>query len=218
MYKRWEGFERRRNLHHWLTVLRRAKTWQLILLLILFAFVSATFLRLNNLGMVELRNKVEVADKAGNTESIRQSLTDLQHFASFHMNAYPGVIYLQESYNRDYTKALETAASTRNPNSDVYQQASIACRARFRGSVESFRNDYVTCVTAEVSNLPPEQQATVTLPAPGTYRYSFSSPLVSFDFAGISVVATFILMCLILLKITGVVALRVVLKRREKVV
>lgn len=216
MYKRWEGFDRRRSLHHWLRMLRRAKTWQLIAVFILFTFISATFLRLNNLGMVGLRQNVEITDKSGDTEAIRQSLTELQHYASAHMNAYPGVIYLQESYDRDYAKALE-AAATRNPHSDVYQQASIACRARFQGSVDSFRNDYVACVMAEVSNLPPDQQTTVNLPSPGVYRYSFSSPLISFDFAGISVAFTFILACLIIVKITGVIILRTLLKRRQKV-
>ena len=218
MYKRWEGFDRRRSLHHWLTVLKKAKTWQLIVVLVLLSFVSATFLRLNNLGMVELRSKVEAADKTGDAETIRHSLAQLQHYASAHMNAYPGVIYLQESYNRDYAKALETAASARNPNSDVYQQASIACRARFQGSVASFRNDYVACVMAEVGSLPPEQQTAVSLPSPGVYRYTFSSPLISFDFAGLGVITTFIVACLIAAKLTGVMVLRMILKRREKVV
>lgn len=217
MYKRWERFERRRNLRHWLKLFKRAKTWQLIILCILFGFISATFLRLNNLGMVELRHKVEKADASGNVETIRQSLADLQHYASAHMNAYPGVVYLQQSYNRDYSDAVAAAGSTHNANSDIYQQASIACRARFQGGVASFRNDYVTCVAAAVSNLPPEQQQAITLPNPETYRYSFSSPLISFDFAGFGVVVVLFLITLIITKITGVMVLRMLLKRRKTV-
>lgn len=216
MYKRWEGFNRRRSLRHWLKLLRRAKTWQLIIVCILLAFVSATFLRLNNLGMIDLRNKVEAADKAGGADLVRQSLTELQHYASTHMNAYTGVIYLQESYNRDYTNALAQAANSRNPNSDVYQQASVACRARFQGNVASFRNDYVACVAAAVNNLPEQQQA-INLPNPQVYRYSFSSPLISFDFAGISVLLTLFLATLIIAKITGVILLRMLLRKRNRV-
>ncbi len=179
--------------------------------------MAATFLRLNNLGMVSLRQKVAVADKAGEPQAIKQSLTELQHYASAHMNAYPGVIYLQQSYNRDYAAAIAAAADTRNPSSDVYQQASITCRERFQGGTDSFRNDYVNCVAAAVSNLPATQQKAVNLPNPDTYRYSFSSPLMSFDFAGISLLASFFLILFITAKITGVAVLRMVLKRRNNV-
>ncbi len=217
MYKRWEGAKQRRGLRHWLTRLRHAKIWQLTLILILFLFISATFLRLNNLGMVSLRQKVEQADKSSNSTTLKQSLIELQHYASSHMNAYPGVIYLQESYNRDYTKALEAAANDRNPNSDVYQQASIACQNQFQGGYASFRNDYVACVAAAVSNLPSEQQEKANLPNPELYRYSFSSPLMSLDFAGLSVGITFFLILFILTKITEVIALKLLLKKRRQV-
>lgn len=217
MYKRWEAEGHRRGLRDWLAALRRAKTWQLLVVLVLLGFASATFLRLNNLGMVGLRQKVETADKSGQAELTRQSLADLQHYASAHMNAYPGVIYLQESYNRDYAAAIAAAAGAHNPSSDVYQQASIACRERFRGGVDSFRNDYVNCVAAAVSNLPSAQQTAIQLPNPQAYRYSFSSPLVSFDFAGIGALLCLILALFIFVKITGAIALKFVLKRRNNV-
>lgn len=217
MYKRWEGFRRHRGPRYWLLLLGRAKTWQLVFILIIMGFASATLLRLNNLSMVELRHKVELADKAGDSQAIRQSLAELQHYASSHMNAYPGVVYLKESYNRDYSQALAQGASNRNPNSDIYQQASIACRARFQGGVASFRNDYVSCVAAAVGNLPPEQQQAIDLPNPGTYRYSFSSPLISLDIAGVSVIVILILFCFIIAKVTGAIALKLILKKRQAV-
>jgi hypothetical protein len=218
MDKRWEPTGNRRSLRHALRLLRYAKTWQLTVVLILCIFVSATFLRLNNLGMVQQRTAVGIADTSGTPTQIRQSLADLQHYASAHMNADPGVVYLQQSYNRDYAAAIATEASARNPNSDVYQQASIACRDRFKGGVASFRNDYVTCVAAAVSNLPTAQQQSVKLPNPSVYRYSFSSPLISLDFAGVSSLITFLLGMTIFLKTIGVIVLKFLIKRRHKII
>ena len=41
--------------------LSQVKTWQLVILLIMAGFISATFLRLNNVGMIERREAVENA-------------------------------------------------------------------------------------------------------------------------------------------------------------
>jgi len=217
MYKRWETINPRRSLRHYFVMLGRAKPWQLLLIMIIFGFVAATFLRLNNLGMVERRQAVIEADKTGGAELIRTKLIDLQHWASAHMNAEPGAVYLKQSYNRDYEAAVAAGASERNPNSDVYQQASVACRERFQGGTASFQNDYVACVAAAVSSLPPEQQKTVSLPHPNSYRYSFSSPLISLDFAGVSFIAASFLLACIFGKITGVMILKLLLRRRAKV-
>lgn len=204
-------------MRHWLKMFQTAKTWQLALLLVLCLFIAATFLRLNNLGMVERREAVIAADKTGDKAVIRQTLAELQHYTSGHMNAEPGPLYLQESFNRDYAAAISAAASQRNSSSDVYQQAAIACQARFQGGTASFRNDYVACVAAAVGNLTPQQQQTVSLPVPSTYRYSFSSPLISFDLAGIGCMLSLFLAAVISLKIIGVVSLRLLIKRRQNV-
>jgi len=217
MYKRWERVSPQRSLRRFFSALGQAKTWQLLLVAVLCCFVAATFLRLNNLGMVERRQAVIEADKANDRELIRAKLTDLQHWASAHMNAEPGAVYLKQSYNRDYEAAVAAGASERNPNSDVYQQASVACRERFQGGTASFQNDYVACVAAAVSSLPPEQQKTIPLPHPSGYRYSFSSPLISLDFAGVSFIAASFLLACIFGKITGVMILKLLLRRRAKV-
>ena len=49
--------------------LEEIKTWQLVILLVMASFVSATFLRLNNIGMIERRDAVINADKEGATWS-----------------------------------------------------------------------------------------------------------------------------------------------------
>ena len=83
--------------------MQRVKTWQLIVLLIIVGFIAATFLRLNNIGMVQRREAVLVADKEGNDEVIINRLYDLQRHVSSHMNTDLGRgVYLEESYTRDY--------------------------------------------------------------------------------------------------------------------
>ena len=52
----------RRNLRR----LERVKTWQLLILFVLVCFVAATFLRINNVGMIQRRSAVATADKSGN--------------------------------------------------------------------------------------------------------------------------------------------------------
>ncbi|MEO5499326.1 MAG: hypothetical protein ABIR46_02415, partial [Candidatus Saccharimonadales bacterium] len=136
-------------------VLRRVqllKTWQLVILLFLGVLLSATFLRLNNLEMVERRNAVIAADETGDKAAIQATVVDLQGYVSRHMNTNLGNgFYLAKSYDRDRDAALANVNQSTNPNSSVYQQASVECRQRFQGGRESFRNDYVQCVVDRVS-------------------------------------------------------------------
>lgn len=217
MYKRWEPETRKRRLRHFLKLLKRAKTWQLIVVLILVGFVAATFLRLNNLGMVEKRNQVEKADKVGNTEQTRAALVELQRYVSAHMNTDLGEgVLLPETFKRDYDAALSAAASSRNENSDVYQQASVECREKFQGGTDSFRNDYVACVANAVSSLPEAQQKSVLLPSPASYRYNFASPLISLDAAGFFVLVCLFLTSVIIFRLATLQLLKLLLKRRVK--
>ena len=210
------------QIRYKLRALRRAKTWQLIVILIPLLFVSATFLRLNNLGMVERRDAVKAADKKGDTEAIKTKLTDLQHYVSTHMNASldKGIV-LEDSYKRDRAAAIEAATNATNasnPSSSVYQQASVECRERFQGGVASFRNDYVQCVVARVQSLGQGQAASadLKLPVVGNYRYNFSSPLFSFDFAGISILICGLLVGVIVFRLLAIFLLQTVLKYRQK--
>lgn len=192
------------------------RTWQLLLMLVPLIFVSATLLRMNNLGMVERRDAVMSADKAGDTDAIQRSLADLQQYVSGHMNTDMGKgLYLQYSYNRAYDAALTAASEATNPNSAVYQQASIDCRSRFVGGVESFRNDYVQCVLQRVAALAPGTDATASanLPKSDSYRFDYVSPLWSPDFAGLFVLLTGVVLLLILIKATSYAVFRLLVRR-----
>ncbi len=218
MYKRWEPPSNKRKLRHWLKIIRQAKTWQLLVVLVLLSFLSATLLRLNNLGMIERRDAVIAADKKGDREEARRTLVELQRFVAGHMNtSLEKGVSLKEIFQQDYQTALTAAASTNNPASEVYQKASLECQARFQGGVESFRNDYVACVSNAVSNLPPEQQQEAALPRASAYTYNFSSPLLSLDLAGISVLLTVALGLVIVVRLVALYWLRWLIKRRRKV-
>ena len=206
----------KRKLHHWLKVIRRLKIWQLVILLIMVSFASAYLLRQNNLGMVERRDAVKKVDQEGG--DVKPAMAELQNYVSAHMNTSLGEkgFYLEGSYQRAYDAAITAAAGSTNPNSAVYQQASIECRARFRGGVASFRNDYVTCVAERVGSLSGanDPMAGFQTPDPALFRYNFVSPAWSFDAAGISVAIMLLLLVVITAKIAFSYIAKLLLKRR----
>lgn len=206
----------RQRVRTWLHRMRLLKNWQLLVLLLIMTIVSATFLRLNNLGMLERRAAVIAADEKGDKEVLRQRIVELQTYISHHMNTSLGSgLYLTNTYERDRDAALAAAESATNPNSTVYQQASIECRARFQGGVASFRNDYVQCVVEKVGSIAPQSDPTagLKLPKGDTYRVSFASPLWTPDFAGLSVLVCVLLVLIVIIRTTTVIILRMILKR-----
>ena len=125
-------------------------------------------------------------------------------------------IVLENTFRRDYDAAVQEAANARNTNSDVYQQASVDCRSRFRGNTTSFREDYVTCVANAVASLPENQQS-ADFPRVENYRYNFASPLISVDFAGFFTLIFILLTLFILLRLILLYTLKFIVKRRAKV-
>ena len=91
----------KRNVRFKIRRLEQVKTWQLLILFVMFAFITATFLRLNNVGMVERREAVYTADKTDDSVGLASRLYDLQRFVSAHMNADPGRVALVKTYERD---------------------------------------------------------------------------------------------------------------------
>jgi hypothetical protein len=207
----------KRQLRHRLWQLRLIKTWQLLIILVLLLVVAATFLRLNNLGMVERRSAVIAADKRGDEEAAFRALVDLQHYVSTHMNTSLGKgVYLEYKYNRDRDAALRAATQSSNPNSPVYQRASIECRARWQGGVASFRNDYVQCVIEKVSGLSAGRAATLRLPHADLYRYNFVSPVWAPDFAGFTVVLCIVIVVAIFGRLITLGLLRLMLRKHYR--
>lgn len=202
--------EDRRTIKSWLKGLQRVRTWQLVMLLILFGFLTATFLRLNNIGMIQRRDAVIAADEAGDPEAVRARLVDLQRFVAKHMNTGENVVYLAASYDRDRARLIEEA--TRNQNNDqavINKMVDDICKPQFSG----YTQGYVDCFAREFAKFDPGQDpvSSVELPEVATYKHVFVSPKISFDFAGLSLLITALLALMILIRATVIIILRVIL-------
>ncbi|CAN5414793.1 hypothetical protein BH10PAT4_BH10PAT4_1170 [soil metagenome] len=195
--------------------LQRVHTWQLVVLLILAAFLAATFLRLNNIGMVQRREAVLTADDAGDSEVTITRLYDLQRYVSSHMNTDMGKgLYLEASYKRDIKTAYEKVSTDANPNGNIYKKAQDVCAPKFT----RWSPAYVQCTSSELAKYPAATDLVnnVQLPRADSYLHVFVSPLWSPDFAGWSVLVCIALIVMILARITSVIVLRAILHHHYK--
>lgn len=189
--------------------LRLIKTWQLVIILILFGFISATFLRLNNIGMLDRRNAVIAADTVGDGGVTQSRLYDLQRYVSAHMNTDMGKgIYLEASYKRDVQTAYTKASGTSNGN--IYKKAQEVCAPRYT----SWSPAYVQCTVTELAKYPSADA--LVLPKADMYLHSYVSPLWSPDFAGWSLLVCCFILLIIIARITSVGILKLLLSRRYK--
>lgn len=192
--------------------LQRVKTWQLVLVLILMLFVAATFLRINNVGMVQRLDAVVAADKTGNTDQTRSRLYDLQRYTIAHMNANTGTFELTEQYNRDSQKVYEALRVATSQSANA--RAEAVCHPQFSNWSGGA---YMKCFLEEMAKIGPGVDPTkVKLPDSALYRYAFSSPLWSADFAGVSILVCIALMLIIAARGVGLLALKVLIKRHYR--
>ncbi|HEY0964873.1 MAG TPA: hypothetical protein VGE13_00135 [Candidatus Saccharimonadales bacterium] len=193
--------------------LQQVKTWQLVIVLILCGLLSATFLRLNNIGMIERRTAVKQADERGDEAAIANNLFALQRWSASHMNADSDAFYLEHSYQRDVKKATQSRKGTSNVTGRIVKEADRICKARF-GNVYS--SAYVLCFAEEQARLIkkyPQMSVSVKLPNPELYRHEFSSPLWSPDFAGWSLLLCGVIILVIIFRLLSLVLLKMLLRR-----
>lgn len=205
--------------------LSQIKTWQLVILLVMSSFISATFLRLNNVGMVERRESVENADKTGDTVSLQQRLYDLQRYVSTHMNAHPGKIALDHTYKRTYDQKLkefEEAIKNRSNNDTVSKVRSVCDAKAQQGGYGRFTTQadprYINCINEEWEKYPAAKIANLQFEAPSTepYYHTFVSPVWSADFAGWSLLVTILIAVIIIVRLVILGVLKLMLKHRNK--
>ena len=205
--------------------LSQIKTWQLVVLLIMSGFISATFLRLNNVGMVERRESVENADKAGDIVNLQQRLYDLQRYVSTHMNADPGKIALDHTYKQMYDRKLkEFEEEIKNQsNNDTVSKVRAVCDARARqggyGRATTQADPrYVSCINEEWEKYPAAKVANLQFEAPSTepYYHTFVSPIWSADYAGWSLLVTIFIAMIIVMRLVVLGMLKLMLRRRNK--
>lgn len=197
--------------------LQRVKTWQLVVLLLLMGFIAATFLRLNNIEMIQRRDAVLNADKAGDLNVTQTRLYDLQRYVAGHMNTNMGVIYLEGQYRRDSQKAIDTASGDDNPNGNIFKKAQEVCRPRYQ-HLGGYSQAYEQCVLSQIKSYAPADEPTtkVDLPKADAYRHSYASPLWSADFAGFAVLGCVLILIVIITRLVSLGVLRLVLKMRHK--
>lgn len=197
--------------------MQRVKTWQLAVLLLLMGFIAATFLRLNNIEMIQRREAVLNADKAGDLSATQTRLYDLQRYVAGHMNTNMGTIYLEGQYRRDSQKIIDAASQDGNPNGNVFKKAQDVCRPRYQ-SLGGYSQAYQQCVISELNSYAPagEPVTQVPLPKADEYRHSYVSPLWSPDFAGFAVLLCVLILLVIISRLVSLGVLRLVLKMRHK--
>ena len=203
----------RRKVKKGIKTLRQVSTWQLVVLLVLASFVAATFLRLNNIGMIQRREAVLAADRSGDREALKNRLYDLQRYSASHMNAGSGGFYLEQSYHSDVEEYYAQASADDNPNGNIFVRAQEVCAPRFTG----WSMAYVQCVTQELEKYPSAENLdpTASMPRSETYRHSFAAPLWSPDFAGFSVLLVIAIATIIVARMVALGVLYGLLKWRS---
>jgi len=178
-------------------------------------FVSATFLRLNNIGMIQRREAVLNADITGDEEITKSRLYDLQRFVVDHMNTDLGKgIYLESSYKRDVEVAYKNASNDSNANGNIYKKVQEVCAPQFT----HFSYAYIQCTTDELAKYPSAEYlvSSVNLPKADSYLHSFISPIWSPDIAGWSVLVCVVILLMIFVRLTSVILLKILLRRHYK--
>ncbi|HET8883884.1 MAG TPA: hypothetical protein VFM68_00230 [Candidatus Saccharimonadales bacterium] len=194
--------------------LQRIKTWQLLVLLLLMAFVAATFLRLNNIGMSERRDAVMAADKAGDSEVTKSRLYSLQRYVASHMNTNTGPFYLEGQYRRDAQKLVDAAKDSNTSGININALAEQVCRPQYT----VWSPAYVQCFADELAKYPPSPDPVqnVNLPSTELYRYSFAGPTWSPDFAGWSLAICVAIIAMILARLGSLLVLQLLLKHHYR--
>jgi hypothetical protein len=194
--------------------LQRIKTWQLVILLILMSFIAATFLRLNNIGMIQRRDAVLQADKGTDSTVTQTRLYDLQRYVSSHMNAHMGTIYLESQYKRDTQKIIDSASSnTSYEDAKPFKDAQAVCAPRY-ANLGGYSQAYQQCVIDQLDGRGSSANLTTNLQLPKAdqYRFSFAAPVWSPDFAGFSVLACIIIVLIIVGRLTALLLLKLIIK------
>ena len=211
----------KRNVRFKIRRLEQVKTWQLLILFVMFAFITATFLRLNNVGMVERREAVYVADKTDDSVGLASRLYDLQRFVSAHMNADPGRVALVKTYERDnerHKKAYQESSNS-TANGDAFQKAEAVCGPIARSNGWRWPDmRYTNCINQELEKIPGGQAVMSEFkPLPvEPYYHTFTSPLWSPDFAGWSLIITAVIGLIIIGRLVVLAILRFILRRRKR--
>jgi hypothetical protein len=192
------------------------KTWQLLIVLLLFILLAVIFLRLNNLGMIDRRNYLIEADKTGDVTKVQSAARQLQNYLANHMNTSAGRIPLQTLYNQ----ALEQYLIASKPveiDSGLHQRATDECIQQ--RSYLGFRA-VTNCIAEKVglTDTASLDQNQRPAPNPDAYYIEYAPVRWSFDLAGISLFICLLLIIIIVVRLIFVLILRIILKIKYRAV
>ncbi|MCL1839812.1 hypothetical protein FWF89_02320 [Candidatus Saccharibacteria bacterium] len=211
----------------------RVRTWKLILILIPLMFLTATLLRFDHIGMVELRDAVIQADKDGSDEEILSALMGLKEYTFSHIvinlieeNGVERVVfgtgpfYLEQQYIRKAKSALAEAEAAlenagENPHGNVYKKAAEVCDELARRYGWGFNRQYIECMSRELAKFPEMEEIEdfqrAMIPPTVLYRRDFASPIWAFSWSGLAILACIILIVVILIRFVIWCVLRIAL-------
>lgn len=227
------GGKKSNRIRGFLRHFKAVQNWQLILILIPLLFVTATLLRLDHLRMVELRSAVLAADASGNEDELNKSLIDLQTFVFTHVvvnvaenNGVKTIIfgtgpfYLEQQYLRAANAAIEAAesqlADDSNPNGNIYAAVSAICRPLAIANGWAWNSPgYLDCWTSELAKYPAsdnlEANLAADVPSTELYRRNYSSPLWAPSWSGWAMLACFVIILVVVVRIIIWCVLRIAL-------
>jgi len=191
---------------------RGIKTWQLLLILLIFTLLTAIFLRLNNLNMLDRANALKAVVAAGqpvDMATIQQKSQELQNYVAHHMNTTTGRIALQNVYDQAFLAVVQANSPKSFAGSD-YNAATNSCMPAFRAS--GYRA-WANCVSAAVGTSDADLEAIKTAaPDPNAYYIEYAPARWSFDAAGVSLFICCILVIVIAARLISLIILRIILK------
>lgn len=174
--------------------------WQVLVVFLLMTVVSATLLRINNVGMVQRRDAVLQADEAGDYDALEKRLFDLENYVFSHMNTSTGDFWLVKTYEVKLKQIVEQAkASLPQQGGQTAQRAAAdVCDKRYG----RFAMPYVNCFVEELKKHTTayEKPVEIKTPNPNIYKKNYLAPIWSPDLAGLAVLVWFGLLAYLLLR------------------
>ena len=205
-----------------LTKVFRLSSWKIVLILILFGFLTATLMRFDHIKMTELRDAVMAADAENDDEKIASAISELHDFTLHHIifntveengtqkvTFGTGPFYLENQYLRKANEAIAAAKAeieknSSNPNGNIYKKAAEICDARSRANGWGFNARYIQCYQDELAKYPDlgtlDAEGAAQLPSTELFRHEFSSPLWYPCWSGICLLICIILALILIVR------------------
>lgn len=127
------------------------------------------------------------------------------------MNASTGQIFLENTYRRKGEQMINDAKNTisSGDGQNAYKIASEVCDKRFRGYSQAYAECFLSEVDKHTTSI--STPVEIKLPSPNLFIHEYSSPYLSFDVAGISVIIWVLLLIYLIIKIIFWVVLKIVI-------